>query len=370
MSEKGDRKPERKPVGLQPVGEVDWSQYRGLMVVLEQRDGMAKNVSWQLLGEGRRLADQLDTDLLAVVMGENIHHIAELAIAYGADRVYECDHAELHAYRTRPYSRVCLEVIHDYKPEIVLFGATSTGRDLAGAIATHLPTGLTADCTQLEVDENRLLYATRPAFSEKMVATILCKQFKPQMATARPGVFKALQPDATRTGEIIPVPYPLENQHIATQVLDFIEDVNRIDLESADVIVAGGRGVGGPEGFVLLKELADALGGVVGASRVAVEAGWIGHAHQVGQTGNTVRPKLYIAAGISGAIQHVVGMQNADCIIAINKDAQAPIFQVAHYGIVGDLFDVIPAMTAAIRSRKGLAGVERGERMTSGGRTV
>lgn len=357
---------QKKAIGLQPVGEVDWSEYRGLLVVLEQRNGIAKSVSWQLLGEGRRLADQLDTELFALVIGHNVDAIATEAISYGADRVYRCDHPELEAYRTRPYSRVCLEVIHDFKPEIVLIGATYTGRDLAGAIATHLPTGLTADCTQLEVSDDRLLHATRPAFSEKQMATILCKQFKPQMATARPGVFKALVKDDSRQGDMISVPYPMENEEIGTQVLEFVEDLNRIDLEASDVIVAGGRGVGGPEGFALLQKLADVVGGVVGASRVAVEAGWIEHPHQVGQTGSTVRPKLYIAAGISGAIQHLVGMQNSECIIAINRDPEAPIFQVAQYGIVGNLFEVIPALTEAFKARR-----TQGKELTaSGGRTI
>lgn len=357
---------ERKPVGLQPENEVDWSSYRGLLVILEQRDGVPRPVSWQMLGEGRLLADKLGVDLSALLMGHDVTGLAAEAIAYGADRVIVCDHPELDHYRTRAYSRVCLEAIHDFKPEIVLFGATYTGRDLAGAIATHLPTGLTADCTQLEVGDDRLLYATRPAFSEKQVATILCKQFKPQMATARPGVFKALEKDPTRMGEVITIPYPLKPEDVATEVLGFIEDTNRIHLEDAQVIVAGGRGLGGPEGFRMLEELADVLGGVVGATRPVVELGWISHPHQVGQTGNTVRPKLYIAVGISGAVQHVVGMQNSDCIIAINRDPDAPIFQVAHYGIVGDLFQIVPALTAAFRAR-----LSQGkELVASGGRTV
>jgi len=363
-----NKKPVRKAIGLQPEGEVDWSAYRGLLVVLEQRDGIAKNVSWQLLGEGRRLADQLGTELLALVIGSEIQAVARDAIYYGADRVYVCDQPELAPYRTRPYSHVCLRVIEDFKPEIVLFGATYTGRDLAGAIATHLPTGLTADCTQLEIGDNRLLYATRPAFSEKMVATILCKQFKPQMATARPGVFKALPRDETRVGETVPIHCALEDTLTTTQVLEFIEDLDRVDIEGADIIVAGGRGVGGPAGFQLLQELADVLGGEVGASRVAVEAGWIDHAHQVGQTGATVRPKLYIAVGISGAIQHLVGMQNTDCIIAINRDPSAAIFGVAQFGIVGDLFEIVPELTKVFKARLGDATQK--EWMASGGRTV
>ncbi|SFU31729.1 electron transfer flavoprotein subunit alpha/FixB family protein [Alicyclobacillus macrosporangiidus] len=343
----------RKPaVGLQPEGDVDWSAYRGVMVVLEQRRGKVAKVSWQLLGESRRLADKLDAPLMALVIGHDVEDIARQAIGYGAERVYLCDAPELADYRTRPYSRVCLHVIRTVKPEIVLFGATYTGRDLAGAIATHLPTGLTADCTQLDVDDNRLLLASRPAFSEKMVATILCKQFKPQMATVRPGVFQALPFDERRMGEIIRVTPPLDPGSIRTEVLGFVEAVNRVNLEDADVIVAGGRGVGGKAGFELLAQLAAALGGQVGASRAAVDLGWISHDHQVGQTGTTVRPKVYIAAGISGAVQHVVGMQNAELIVSVNKDPDAPIHQIAHYAIVGDLFEVIPALTEAVRAAR------------------
>jgi len=241
----------------------------------------------------------------------------------------------------------------------VLFGATATGRDLAGAIATHLPTGLTADSTELDVEPppSRLLLASRPAFSEKMMATILCKKYRPQMATARAGVFQALPRDDSRSGEIIRVPCTIKEEEIAAQVLDFIRDTDKINLEEAEIIVAGGRGLGGPEPFAMLKELADALGGVVGASRAAVDAGWIGHEHQVGQTGSTVRPKLYIAVGISGAVQHTVGMSNSETIVAINKDPNAPIFQYAHYGIVGDLFQIVPALTEEVRRRKGLGAL-------------
>lgn len=332
----------------------DWSAYRGVMIVIEQRAGVAKKVSWQLLGEGRKLADKLEVDLIALVIGDEVYHLAEEAIEYGADRVYLCDSPELKEYRTRPYSRVCLKVIEDVKPEIVLFGATATGRDLAGAIATHLPTGLTADCTILDVEPHpsRLLMASRPAFSEKMLATILCKQYRPQMATARAGVFEALPRDASRQGKIIAVPSQMAEQEIAAQVLRFIEATDRLNLEEAEIIVAGGRGLGGPEPFKMLQELADALGGVVGASRAAVDAGWISHDHQVGQTGYTVRPKLYFAIGISGAVQHLVGMQNSDMIVAINRDADAPIFKIANYGIVGDLFQIVPAITAAVKNKK------------------
>ncbi|GAX89408.1 electron transfer flavoprotein subunit alpha [Effusibacillus lacus] len=333
----------------------DWSAYRGVLVYIEHREGIAKKVGWQLLGQGKRLADKLEVEVMALVIGHNVGQLAEEAITYGADRVFLVDAPELKDYRTYPYSRASMKVIHEVKPEIVLFGATATGRDLAGAIATHLPTGLTADTTELDVEPHpsRLLQASRPAFSEKMMATILCKQYRPQMATARAGVFEALPKDPSRKGEIVQIDFQIQESEIAAKVLDFIQDQSKINLEEAEIIVAGGRGLGGPEPFKMLQELADALGGVVGASRAAVDAGWIKHEHQVGQTGYTVRPKLYFAIGISGAVQHTVGMQNSDLIIAINRDPDAPIFKVAHYGIVGDLFQIVPAITEEVRSRKG-----------------
>jgi len=330
----------------------DWSAFRGVLIVVEQRDGIAKPVSWQLLGEGRKLANKLETLLMALVIGHEVQHLAQEAVYYGADEVYLCDATELKSYRTRPYSRVCLKMIHEVRPEIVLFGATATGRDLAGAIATHLPTGLTADTTELDVEPHpsRLLLASRPAFSEKMMATILCKQYRPQMATARAGVFQALPRDTTKQAVIKRIENEMSEEEIATRVMDFIRDTGSINLEEVEVIVAGGRGLGGPEPFRMLQELADALGGVVGASRAAVDAGWIAHEHQVGQTGQTVRPRLYFAIGISGAVQHTVGMSSSDLIVAINKDENAPIFQFAHYGIVGDLFKIVPAITDAVKN--------------------
>jgi electron transfer flavoprotein alpha subunit len=341
-------------------GMPDWSAYRGILIVVEQRGGEAKKVSWQLLGEGKKLAAKLEVPLMAFVIGNGVQHLAEEAIHYGADKVYLCEAPELEVYRTRPYSRVCLQLIEDVKPEIVLFGATATGRDLAGAIATHLPTGLTADTTELDVEPppSRLLLASRPAFSEKMMATILCKQYRPQMATARAGVFQALPKDTSRVADIICIKNRMQEEEIATHVLDFIRETGKVNLEEAEIIVSGGRGLGGPEPFALLQELADALGGVVGASRAAVDAGWIQHEHQVGQTGSTVRPKLYFAIGISGAVQHTVGMSHSDVVIAINKDDKAPIFQFAHYGIVGDLFKIVPAITAEVKKRRELFGMK------------
>jgi electron transfer flavoprotein alpha subunit len=344
----------------QEAAMPDWSAYRGVLIVIEQRDGEAKKVSWQLLGEGKKLAAKLEVPLLALVIGDGVEHLANEAVYYGADKVYLCEAPELRVYRTRPYSRICLKLIDEVKPEIVLFGATGTGRDLAGAIATHLPTGLTADTTELDVEPHpsRLLLASRPAFSEKMMATILCKQYRPQMATTRAGVFQALPRDTTREAEIVRIENSMPEEEIAAQVIDFIRETGNVNLEEAEIIVSGGRGLGGPEPFAMLKELADALGGVVGASRAAVDAGWIKHEHQVGQTGSTVRPKLYFAIGISGAVQHTVGMGHSDIVIAINKDEKASIFQFAHYGIVGDLFKIVPAITEEVKKRKSLFGIQ------------
>jgi len=337
-------------------------EYQGIMVWVEQRGGVAKPVSWQLIGQARRLAEKIGAGVFALVQGDGVEHLAQEAIYYGADRAYLIDHPVLRDYRTEPYSISALETIRQVKPEIVLIGATYQGRDLAGAIATHLPTGLTADTTMLDVEPNpsRLLLASRPAFSEKLMATILCKKYKPQMATARPGIFEALPRDEGRTGRIIRLPFTMKEEEIATKVLEFYQDQDRVNLEDAQVIVAGGRGMGGPEGFAMLKQLADLLGGVVGASRPCVDQGWIKQTHQVGQTGKTVRPKLYIAVGISGAVQHTIGMDGSHVIVAINKDPQAPIFNVAHYGIVGEWQKVVPELIRVISAGKPAAATAGG----------
>jgi electron transfer flavoprotein alpha subunit len=319
--------------------------YEGIMVVVEQHDGQARPVSWQLLGQARRLAEKISCQVFALVLGEQVTGLAREAIAHGADIAYVCDDRVLAQYRAQPYAEVTLQVIRRVKPEIVLVGATATGRDLAGAVACRIPTGLTADCTMLDVEPaSRLLLASRPAFSEKMMATILCKRHRPQMATARPGVFQALEPDEARAGQVVPVDAALDEAQVATRVVELRRESGQPRLDEAPVIVAGGRGMGGAAGFALLKELADALGGEVGATRAATEAGWVGHAHQIGQTGQTVRPKVYIACGISGAIQHMVGMDRSDLIVAINQDPNAPIFASADVGIVGDAFEVVPAL--------------------------
>ena len=345
---------------------VDFSDYRGVWVYIQQRDGVPAVVGWQLLGQAVAMARDLDTEVGAVVVGHNVRHLAEEAIQYGADVVYLVDDPVLARYRTQPYAEAVAAVARRHKPEIVLYGSTNDGRDLAGAVATLLKTGLTADGTIVSVDpETRILNASRPDFGGKLMSTILCKRHRPQMATCRPGVFPALAPNPSRTGRIVEEPYHLTEDDIHTNVIDFIPDERQVDLATAPGIVSGGRGLGGPEGFQMLAELADALGCALGASRVAVNAGWVNYEHQVGQTGQTVRPRLYIACGISGQIQHQVGMQEADVIVAINRDPNAPIFRLATYGIVGDLFEVVPALTK--RARELRAQQEQRQPVTVGG---
>jgi len=323
------------------------SQYHGVWIFVEQSNGEAHPVSWELLGKGRQLADTLGCELAAVVLGEGVNDVARQAGHYGADKAYVIDDPVLAKYRTYPYAEGCLKLVREYRPEIMLIGATTLGRDLSGAIATDLHTGLTADCTGLEIDElTRLLRQTRPAFGGNIMATIQCKEHRPQMATVRPRVMEALAPDESREVEIVRETLEINEQDIGVEIVEFRPDadLDKPNLQYAEIICAGGRGLGTPQGFKLMAELAEALGGVVGASRATVDAGWISHDYQVGQTGYTVRPRLYIAAGISGAIQHRVGMQTADTIVAINSDPEAPIFNIADFGIVGDLYKVVPEL--------------------------
>ncbi len=338
-------------------GEVDTSQYEGLWVVGEiTPEGRMASVTAELLGEGRRLAADLDTDVSVVLMGHEIGDLAKAAAGYGADRVFLVDHPSLARYRTQPFTDVLTGLINTHKPEIVLIGASAMGRDLASRVAARIKAGLTADCTELTINpESRLLEQTRPAFGGNVMATILCEFTRPQMATVRPKVMKPMEFDESREAEVIGVPVSIEEKSIATAVLEVIKDEtgSDVNLTEADIIVSGGRGLGDPEHFALIEEFAGLLGGAVGASRATVDAGWIPATHQVGQTGKTVHPKLYIACGISGAVQHLAGMSSSDCIVAINKDPDAPIFNVAHYGIVGDLFEVVPAMIEAIKERRG-----------------
>jgi len=329
--------------------------YRGVWVFIEQTGGEPARVSWELLGKGRELADAIQTELVAIVLGDQVEPLCFEAFAYGADKAYLVDAPVLKHYRTEAYLQVLCSLIDSHKPEIILMGATGLGRDLAGAVATVVGTGLTADCTGLAVDDKRNLMQTRPAFGGNIMATIMCDKFRPQMATVRPHVMQLPDCREGASGEIVSFSCPVEESSILTKVLEVINDKkgkDHVDVAGAEFIVSGGRGMMGPDNFALLKELADELGGVVGASRSAVDAGWMPHDRQVGQTGKTVRPKIYIACGISGAIQHLVGMQDSDLIIAINRDKEAPIFEVAHYGIVGDLFQVVPELINGIRGLK------------------
>lgn len=308
-------------------------------------------VSLELLGAGRTLADKRGTELGGVLIGSGVKPLAPTLFAYGADVVYVYDDPIFAHYRTESYMRALLDCCQKYKPEVLLYGATLTGKDLASAIATDLPTGLTADTTILDIEEDTgLLLASRPAFGGNIMATILCKKYRPQMATVRPKVMKALPPDPTRTGRIVEERIELREEEMRTKVLEVVrQTVKKARIDEADIVVAGGKGMGSKEGFQLIHELADVLGAAVGASRDVVEAGWIDHHHQVGQTGVTVTPKIYFAIGISGAIQHIVGMQNSELIIAINKDPNAPIFQACHYGIVGDALEIVPLLIKRLK---------------------
>jgi len=341
--------PAAEPPAVVPTGPAEC---QGVWFWVEQSAGRPSSISWEMAGKGRELADQLGTSLTACVLGHNVSGLAQEAIAYGADRVFLVDDLTLGSYRTDPYAAIMVDLVRRYKPEILIMGASSRGRDLAGSVATRLITGLTADCTGLEIDpETHLLRQTRPAFGGNIMATILCPNHRPQMATVRHRVFEVPPKDASRHGQIVSERAQLAEDQIATKVLDLIVEEEDVNLADARIIVSGGRGVKGPEGFAPLRELAQVLGGAVGASRAAVDAGWIPYMHQVGQTGRTVRPDLYIACGISGAIQHLAGMRTAKVIVAINKDPDAPIFGVAHYGIVGDLFEVVPALTQAFQRK-------------------
>lgn len=328
-------------------------QYRGVWVFVEQTEGKPADVSWELLGVGAGLAKTRNVELCSVVVGDGVENLCQESFANGASKVYLLDDPVFHYYRTEPYYKAICYLIEKYKPEIMLVGATGLGRDLAGAVATKLGTGLTADCTGLAIDDKGFLLQTRPAFGGNIMATILTEHTRPQMASVRPHVMPLPERDDSRTGEIVRESVPFKEEDFTTRVLEIIKDAGAgsddVDVAAADVIVSGGRGMVAKENFEMLQQLAEELGGVVGCSRAVVESGWMPVERQVGQTGKTVRPKIYIACGISGAIQHLVGMQDSDVIIAINRDRQAPIFEVATYGIVGDVFQVVPAIINHVR---------------------
>lgn len=347
---------------------VDLSSYKHIWVFAEQREGKLMSVALELIGEGYRLAREIsdDTQVCAVLVGDGIDNLASECFAYGADKVYMIQDPLLKNYTTDGYTKVITDAINEYKPEIVLYGATHIGRDLAPRIAARCNTGLTADCTRLDVkvssyiefakknttldtssldpsDTSTGIKQTRPAFGGNLMATIICPNTRPQMSTVRPGVMSKRERIEGAAGEVVNVKPDISASDIRVEIVDIVKSAKEmVSLTDADIICSGGRGLGDASGFELIRKFADKVGGVVGSSRACVDAGWIDHSHQVGQTGTTVKPKIYFACGISGAIQHLAGMQTSDIIVAINKDPEAPIFEVADYGIVGDLYKVIP----------------------------
>lgn len=335
---------------------MDLANYKGVYVIAEQFEGKLRNVSLELLGQGRLLADKIGDEVGAVLIGSGVKPLAQELIAHGAHKVYVYDDPKLEQYNTTAYTKVLQGFFEEVKPNVFLVGATNIGRDLGPRVANVLKTGLTADCTGLDVDDDgKTIVWTRPALGGNIMAEIVCRENRPQMGTVRPNVFKKPAADTAATGEIIDMKAGLNDDDFMTKFVELIKmGGGGVKLEEADVIVSGGRGMNSSEPFEgMLQELARLLGGAVGASRAAVDAGWIDALHQVGQTGKTVGPKIYVACGISGAIQHLAGMTGSDCIIAINKDPDAPIFQVCDYGIVGDAFEVVPKITAAIKEIKG-----------------
>jgi len=340
---------------VERVEREDLSRYRGVWVYAEQDHGSLLPVSLELIGKGRELADNLGQELSVVLLGSGLQAVVDELSHYDIDRLYVADDPVLTSYRSEAYAGVMADLIQEERPNIILLGATANGRDLAPRVAARVKTGLTADCTGLEIEAGSgLLLQTRPAFGGNIMATIVCPNHRPQMATVRPGVLPRTGPNAVaRDVDLVRIPCKVTESGLPTRFIQVVESVSkRVNLPEAKVIVAGGRGLGDAKGFALLKELADALGGEVGASRAAVDAGWIGKEHQVGQTGTTVAPKLYIACGISGAVQHLAGMQGSDVVVAINSDPEAPIFDVCTYGIVGDLYQVVPAFLAKLKENK------------------
>jgi electron transfer flavoprotein alpha subunit len=334
-----------KPAAVCRVPDI--KDYKGVWVFIEQKKGKVQSVAYELLGKAQELAKKLSTQVSAVFLGHNLEDQLEELFWHGADNIYLVEAAELANFQDEPYTNVLVRLIQKYKPEIFLCGATSIGRSLISRVAVKINAGLTADCTELDIEpERKILLQTRPAFGGNIMATIISPNHRPQMATVRHKVMQPMEPDKRRKGKVIKESFEAKVYASRTKLLDIVDEVETlVNLAEADIIVSGGRGMGAPENFKILEELAHILGAAVGASRAAVDAGWMPYSHQVGQTGRTVAPKLYIACGISGQIQHLVGMQSSKIIVAINKNPEAPIFKVATYGIVGDLFQIIPALT-------------------------
>ncbi len=340
-------------------------EYKGVFIYAQQVDNEISSIAYELLGKGKELAADLGTDVTAVLLGKDVKGLCDKLAEYGADKVIVVDDPELETYRTEPYAHALASVINEYKPEIMLVGATAIGRDLGPTVSARVATGLTADCTVLEIGDFPLVAApgkeaeqkhnqllmTRPAFGGNTIATIACPDNRPQMATVRPGVMQKIDPIAGAKAEIIEYNPGFTPNNRYVEIQEIVKAVGQVEnIMDAKILVSGGRGVGSAENFKMLQDLADALGGMVSCSRAVVENGWLAQDYQVGQTGKTVRPNVYFAIGISGAIQHVAGMEESDLIIAINKDADAPIFDVADYGIVGDLNKIVPALTEAIKA--------------------
>ncbi len=341
-------------------------EYKGVYIYAQQVDNQISPIAFELIGKAKELASDLGTDVTAVLLGSNVKGLVDELAEYGADKVIVVDDPELETYRTEPYAHALAAVINEYKPEIMLVGATAIGRDLGPTVSARVKTGLTADCTVLEIGDfplnptpgqeqkhNQLLM-TRPAFGGNTIATIACPDNRPQMATVRPGVMQKLPREAGRKAEVIDYNPGFTPNNRYVEILNVVKAVGSVkNIMDAKILVSGGRGVGSKENFAILEELADVLGGMVSCSRAVVENGWLAQDYQVGQTGKTVRPNVYFAIGISGAIQHVAGMEESDIIIAINKDEDAPIFDVADYGLVGDLNKIVPQLTAALKAELG-----------------
>jgi electron transfer flavoprotein alpha subunit len=336
-------------------GGVDINSYKNIAVFIEQRSGEIAGVSYEMLGEGRKLADALGEKLYAVVIGHNLHSKVEELVKFGADRVVYFDGPDLENFRDDSYAELTSRFINTEKPSIFLAGASAVGRSFIPKVAARVYGGLTADCTKLEVDtDRRILLGTRPAFGGNLMATIIAPNHRPQMATVRHKVMKPAVYSEQRIGEVVVHKIDAAQVMERTKIIDIIKEVeSTVNIAEADIIVSGGRGLGKPETFQLMRDLAQVLGGAVGASRAAVDSGWIPYSHQVGQTGKTVCPKLYVACGISGSVQHMAGMQSSEYIIAINKDPAADIFQIANLGIVGDLNQVVPELTRELKTSLG-----------------
>jgi len=335
------------------ASKIDISEYRGVWVFVEQTEGEPARVSLELLGKGRELAEKLGVVLTAFLLGESVQDTAKELIFFGADEVIVADHPLLRDYRTELYTDIISEQVMARKPEVLIVGASPIGRDLAPRLSFRLNAGCTADCTGLDIDEeNRLFVSTRPAFGGNVMATIICPEHRPQMSTVRPGVMALPEKDDSREGQIIDLELQLDEDTCKVKILESVKGASEgVNIQDAERIVAVGMGAGDKETFDMIKELAELLDGELGATRFAVEAGWVSHDRQIGQTGKTVRPELYVGCGISGAIQHTAGMSASKMIIAINKDPNAEVFKIADYGIVGDVRKVVPAIISELKNR-------------------